>query len=526
MKWEAGAYYRLSKENRYSLRDVSDSIENQRLITRAYLSAHPDITIVEEYIDDGYTGLNYDREGFERMKCDLENGRINTIITKDLSRLGREQVQTLQLVTLSFVEQQIRYIAIEDNYDSFINPDTTMIEMKAFMNNFYSADNSRKVRAVQRAKREKGEFIGSFAPYGYRKDPECRNHLIIDGPAAEVVRKIFDLYLDGNGLQRIARILNDENILPPTAYKQFIQESTYKNGRKYETTKYWTYSGVRRILTHEVYIGNMVQHTIEKISYKSEKKRAIPKKDQCIVKNTHEAIIDHDKFKLVQQMMKVKRRENPEAGEQSIFSGLFFCGDCGRRMCRHLYRPNKDGVKLVRYKCASYAQFGKNVCTIHSISEEDLRDIVLRAIRENAVKALKETNYDNIRKLGLKEKKDNNEALLARYEKEKCILEERTERMLMNLSDNVISKGDFLKFRQRNEDEIALIENRMDDLRNKIKDEGQYVNQHELWIRNFIEHKDITQLRREILVNLISRIEIYEDRHLEIEFRFRNPFED
>lgn len=530
MKWLAGEYLRLSKEKRGQMA-VSDSIENQKLVIRRFFDANPDVTVVDTYIDDGATGLDYDRQGFERMNADLESGRINMIVTKDLSRLGREQIQTLQLVTLAYVEKQIRYVAVEDNYDSFINPDTTMIEMKAFWNNFYSADNSRKVRAVQRAKREKGEFIGSFAPYGYLKDPDNKNRLIIDEEAASIVQQIFELYLMGNGIQTIARHLNQEKILPPTAYKQFKQNLTYKNGLKYETTTYWTYSSVRRILSHEVYVGNMVQHTIEKITYKSKRMRAIPKAHQCIVEGTHEPIIDREKFDMVQDMIRIRSRDLGLNQNVTIFAGLFFCGDCKRRMCKFLNGNNKNGKRTVTYKCASYSQYGKEICTIHSIKETELTDIVLTAIKDNAIKALEEKDFKRIQSSALSRKRNSNEKIRDKLQHEIRLRETRHNRMLMNLSDDIISRQEFIAFSEQNRKEQRELEEKLAGIEEKILDEKAYLQQHTQWVDHFIQYKDITQLRREILVNLVQRIEIYEDKQtrekrIELTFRFRNPFEE
>lgn len=520
-----GVYLRLSKENRrYAVQNESDSISSQKLIAENYLKQHPELTYVDTYIDDGVTGLTYKRDEFQRLLDDLAGGIINTIITKDQSRFGREQIQTLQLLTLQFREAEIRYIAINDGIDTFVNPDMTIVQMKAFMNDYYSADGSRKVRLSQKAKRERGDFIGSFAPYGYLKNPENHSQFIIDPVTAPVVKRIFELYLGGYGQISIAGKLNEEGIPCPSVYKHEVQKLKYTNSHRNDKTVYWTYSTIHNILKHRVYAGDMVQHKIEKVAYNSEKKRKLKPEEWIIVPGTHEPIIPREMFDMVQQQLKTKRREIKftESKYKSLFTGLFFCGNCGRAMAKQLEKKGDD--RKILYKCSTYTRYGKTKCTIHSIRDEVLQKIILAEVKKNAIMALEQSDFDKIIN---STKKKNSNAYLETIAKLQSNLESyktRYENMLLKLSNNEISQQDYNIFKVTAEKKQEEIMQQINSLKHKLEEVNQERNRHQEWVDNFCRLKDLDALNRHIVVNLIRRIELYEDKSLKITFKFQNPF--
>lgn len=324
--YNCGNYLRLSKED-LNRNDESSSIQSQRMIIKGF-AKHNNLNIVKEYVDDGYSGSNFDRPAFQQMIEDIENGLINCVITKDLSRLGREMYKTGKYIEEYFLEHNIRYIAINDSYDSNIGD--SMLGLRLGVNDLYLRDVSKKVRSSFRVKQEKGEYIGSFPCYGYRKDPEDKHKLIIDMKASKIVKMIYELYLEGLGVTQICRKLTESKIAIPIVYK--------KEPRGLEVTEnegfgIWKNATVRNILKSQMYIGNMVQHTHEKISYREKKCRHLSENDHIIVENTHEAIISKEDFDKVQKMLKNKSYTSKEKNlDRFLFSGMMICGKCGHTL--------------------------------------------------------------------------------------------------------------------------------------------------------------------------------------------------
>lgn len=295
----------------------SNSISNQRMIIDRYLSQHPEMQVVDTYIDDGYTGTNYKRPELKRMLYDIDDGRIDCIVVKDLSRFGRERIETGNYISKVFKEKGVRFIAINDHYDSLTadGSETHLImPIKALTNDNFSRDISLKVRSSLAVKKEKGEYVAPFAPYGYKKDPENVNHLIIDEPAAEIVRKIFARKIEGLSANAIAEELNRTGVLTPADYKRSCGDN-YKKGRK-PGKSVWSAAQVIRILKNEMVIGNMIQSKSSLVSYKVKKFIKKPRDEWDIVEGTHEAIISEADYQIVQSLMerdviKIADTENP-----------------------------------------------------------------------------------------------------------------------------------------------------------------------------------------------------------------------
>ena len=313
----AADYLRLSREDGDKLE--SDSIRNQRSLINDFVKQHPEITLVDEYVDDGYSGTNFERPAFKRLIEDVKKKKINCIIVKDLSRLGRNYIETGRYLEKIFPFLGVRFIAVTDHYDSAAESDDAdqiIVPFKNLINDAYCRDISIKIRSQLDVKRKNGQFIGSFAGYGYQKDPENKNHLIIDEYAADIVRYIFNLKMDGYSSQRIAEKLNEMGVLPPMEYKRSCGMN-YNSGFRSGAKPKWAVTTVNRILTNELYTGTMVQGKNRKINYKVKECRPVAEENWIRVEKTHEAIIAEEIFQYVQSLMELDTRTAPE--EESVY---------------------------------------------------------------------------------------------------------------------------------------------------------------------------------------------------------------
>lgn len=527
-KFKTAIYCRISHDDD---NQQSESIDNQQLIIRNYVNSHRDeFEIVDTYIDDGISGMTYDRAAYSRMMEAINEGRINAIIVKDLSRIGREQIETLNLIKKEFILKNIRFIAITDDYDSFdtSKSDGLSTSVKLLLNDYYCADISRKVRSAQNAKRARGDFIGSHAPYGYIKSNNNKNKLVIDEQAAEVVRKIFSLYMQGYGKLTIARMLNARGVPNPTTYKRKVLKQNYVNSNKLNSTTYWTYSTVSKILANPVYIGCMVQHKSEIKAYNIHKKVIVPEKDWCIVENTHEAIINRCDFEAVQTMLNTRRQNVVLTENMSKYTGLFFCKECGRAMNKFLSKPKKNGERYITFKCGSYSRFGKGICTIHSIREKDLDELVLNEIRCNISIALDSETCEYIKSKSLHEMRSKQNDRLKKLRESLDNCKQKRKNMLEHLAENIIDIEDFKQFDTNNKAEIESIKENIKVIEKRLADENKEMEAYNIWLRNILQYKDISEITREILANLIDSIYISEKddvKEIEINFKFKNPLD-
>ena len=377
-----GGYTRLSRADVDRSGRVSESIENQKELITQYAEQN-NLELVDFYEDDDFTGQDFQRDGFERLLADMEAGRINMVITKDLSRLGRDMGETSDYVHKYFPLNRIRYVAILENYDSFVsdgNSSSSMqIYFKLLMNDMYSKDISDKILATFRAKRKAGLYIGGFPPYGYKLG-EAKGTFVIDEPAAIHVRRIFATYCEGVTYVSIASTLNDEGIIPPILYKK--QNSKFAGGKPNITGK-WCAQTIRKILTDKTYIGCMVQNKYRKVNYKLDKYDILPKDQWITVPGMHEPLVTMEVFDMVQNLVgrnNTKYTKNPKTEEvvsyQHILAGLVFCGECGGRMT---FDRNKNSVAF-NVLCYNYK---KKTCTTgrYFIPEMELEEFVLSELK-------------------------------------------------------------------------------------------------------------------------------------------------
>ena len=328
----AADYLRLSREDGDKLE--SDSIRNQRSLINDFVKQHPEITLVDEYVDDGYSGTNFERPAFKRLLEDVKKKKINCIIVKDLSRFGRNYIETGRYLERIFPFMGVRFIAINDHYDSAEENDDKgriLIPFNNLINDTYCRDISMRVRSQLDVKRKNGQFIGSFAGYGFQKDPENKNHLIIDEYAAEIVRFIFNLKMGGYSSQRIATKLNEMGVLPPLEYKR-SRGMKYNSGFRSGANPKWAVTTVNRILTNELNTGTRVQGKNRKINYKVKECRPVAEENWIRVEKTHEAIIAEEIFQYVQSLLELDTRTAPVEDSVYLFSGFLLCGDCGQNM--------------------------------------------------------------------------------------------------------------------------------------------------------------------------------------------------
>lgn len=387
--YKCADYLRLSKDDIGKI-DESSSISSQRMIINSF-AKHNNLNLVKEYIDDGYSGGNFERPAFTEMIQDIEKGLINCVITKDLSRLGREMYVTGKYIEEFFLEHNVRYIAINDSYDSLIGD--SMLGLRLGVNDLYLRDVSKKVKSSFRVKQERGEYIGSFPCYGYMKNPNDHHKLIIDPEASKIVKLIFSLALDGQGVCVIARKLTERQVPIPIVYKKEPRglKVTENNGNGI-----WKHSTLRNILTNEMYIGNMVQHTHEKISYNNKKCRKTKKEEHIIVKNTHEPIISKEDFDKVQEIIK-KRHTTPKERDidKYLLSGLLVCGKCGHSL--GITSKNTTKAKTKYTSCNYYNRKGKaSGCTPNRLNYDLLEKDVINYLREIGEEFIKHYDIRNL----------------------------------------------------------------------------------------------------------------------------------
>ena len=367
-------YCRLSQDD--GLDGDSNSTQNQKKILEQYASDHH-FPNIQFYVDDGYSGANFNRPDFQRMMADMEDGKIGIIITKDLSRLGRNQLHTGLYIEERFPQFGVRYIAINDNVDTENTESSELMPFKNLFNEWFVRDTSRKIRAVQQAKAERGERLGTRAPYGYKKDEDVKGKLIVDEESAAVVRRIFALCAAGNGPSQIARILRREQVLCPAmyAYRRFGSKHV---GLSLDKPYNWNSDTVANMLENELYIGNTLNMKYSTRSYKDRRKVEHPREECMVVEGSHAALIDRETWDIVQRVRQNRRRPT-KMEELNKYSGLVVCADYGSVMVLH--RAHTMSASYNHFTCRTYKKEGAEVCTAHYIREQILDEVVLEDIR-------------------------------------------------------------------------------------------------------------------------------------------------
>lgn len=452
----AAAYLRLSIED--GDKAESNSIGNQRELIRDFAAERPGLHLVEEYADDGYTGTNFERPGFKRMMEDIKSGKINCIIVKDLSRLGRNYIEMGKYLEQIFPMMGIRFIAINDNYDNAntesSDSDSIVVPFKNLLNDSYCRDISIKVRSQLDMKRRKGEFIGGYAIYGYCKDERNKNRLVVDEYAADIVRSIYRRKLEGMSAQAIAEQLNSENVLAPSEYKRLCGLN-YHSGFKAGTHAKWQAIQVLRILKNEVYTGTMVQGRRQKINYKIKKIRDVEESGWIRVPNMHEAIIPQKLFDTVQEVLKLDTCASKGQQTVNLFSGIVRCGGCGQNMVRRTV--SKNGKKYIYLHCVTnHNGLG---CSSHLISESKLEEVVLAALQGKIqqISGL-EHRLDEINEIPKNERRLKSvEEHLKMLEQEEQKYQTLRRQLYEDMSSGIVSKEEYKEFSHSFNEKVEAI---------------------------------------------------------------------
>lgn len=512
--FRTAAYVRLSRED--GDKEESDSVGNQRKLLLDYIDKAEDLELFDIYIDDGYTGTNFKRPSFQKMISDIESGYVNCVIVKDLSRFGRDYIETGRYLERYFPDLEVRFISISDNIDSLKQTYDILLPIKNIFNEQYARDISKKVHTAIKTKQKAGEFIGAFTSYGYRKSPTNKNKLIIDDYAANIVRRIFSLYIQGYGKLSIAKMLNEEGVLSPAEYKKNNGEN-YKNFNKLDNTSYWTYSTIDKILKREIYTGTMVQGT--RYQHMRSKQKMLDKEKWIVVENTHEPIIDKETWKKAQALLNKRTRLLDLNTNMYIFAGFVRCADCGRAMAKHTWKRT-DGSKSYTLNCGTYVRYGSKYCTAHTINLQVLYDVVLNDLRTivKSITNLKELANSQISKDTTKIKASQVEIERIRSELER--LKKLKKSLYEDFKEELITKQEFLTYRDDYRKKEELFTKQMQTLENENKRERSSEPFDTPWLKRLLELRDVEELDREIVVEMIDEILVYENHKIKIIYNF------
>ena len=512
--FNVAVYIRLSRED--GDKEESDSVANQRKLLTDYILKQDDSVLYDMYIDDGYTGTDFNRPGFRRMIRDIEDGKVNCVVVKDLSRFGRDYIDTGRYLERYFPEKGVRFISLSDNIDSMKQAYDMLLPIKNIFNEQYARDISKKVQTSVKTRQKAGEFIGSFPSYGYRKSAVDKNKLVIDEYAAAVVRRIFSLYLQGYGKKKIAGILNEEGILCPSEYKRISGEN-YRNGHRLKSTVYWSYSTINSILHKEIYVGNMVQGTKHQLM--RSRQRKVPKEDWIIVEHTHEPIIDQETWEKAQALLMKRTRELNPKKNQDIFAGFIKCGDCGRAMAKNTWQ-RADASKAYVLYCGTYRRNGKEYCTPHSTPVAVLEEIILSDLK------IIIQSLDDLRgllkplSLAVFKDREMNDKECVRAESELERIKKLKKGLYEDYRDFLISKEEFLSYRQDYQQKEEICFKELEMLESRKRGHVPENIFEEPWLKRFLDLKEIEELDREIVVEMIGGIEIYENHRIKIIYNF------
>ena len=523
-QWKAADYARISRED--GDKEESDSIGTQFDIIDDYIAHNDDITFIDRYSDDGWSGTNFDRPDFMRLMEDIKKGKINCVIVKDLSRLGRNYILVGQYLEMIFPMLNIRFISVNDRIDSIKDPasiNNALVSFKNVMNDEYCRDISNKVRSSLDRKRSKGEFIGSFASYGYMKDPVDHHHLIVDPVAAEVVKNIFDWFLQGMSIIGIAKRLNHMGIPNPSAYKRQCGLN-YKHPAG-QLDSAWPDSSVKRVLKNRLYVGDMVQNKNRTKSYKVQVSVAVPEENWVIVPNMHEAIIDREKFETVQQLLMRDTRTSPGINHVSIFAGYIRCADCLRAMGKKSVAQSYG--KYHYYVCQTFRKAGRNLCTKHTIREKQLYDAVLATIQSQIDLAVSMDQLVNDLK-----SQNVRAAKSSRLEKMLQLKEEEYEKVSRCRIDlypdwkaGILSKDEYLSLKAKIGEQLEQIEIAIANIKEEISKYQSAPVSENKFISGFLRYRNIQVLTREVIVELIEMIYVHEGGTITIQFKYQDEYQ-
>ncbi len=519
--WNTTLYLRLSRDD--GDKEESNSITGQRELLRDYLTQHPELREYAIRVDDGFSGSTFERPSFQAMIEDVKAGRTDCIVVKDLSRFGRNYLDAGEYIEKIFPYLGVRFIAVNDNYDSLGDKkvsDNLIIPFKNLINEAYCRDISVKIRSQLEVKRKSGQYIGSFATFGYMKDEQNKNKLVIDPYAADIVRDIFKWKLEGLSPQDIADGLNKIGILSPMEYKCFL-------GMKYTTTfktkakALWSATAVLRILKNPVYTGVLVQGKETTPSYKVHKRITKAESEWTVITDSHEAIISQIDFDSVQKVLKLDTRRSPDEEAVQLFSGMVFCGDCGASMVRKTVPAGEK--KYVYYICSAHKQ--NKSCSPHRIRDIALERIVLDSLNQHIQEVVDMSELLDIT--------DTAPLRTAQAQKIQRQIDkkheeyERLQKLLMslykNLTEGVIDRDEYTHLKASFAARADEAEKQMDTLRDNLTEIHNHGTENE-WMEEFKKRQKLTSLDRAVVVTLIDKILIHSNDTIEIIYRWQDEF--
>lgn len=517
--YRVGNYIRLSESDEdKTYESDSESVINQRHLLMDFVKENG-FTFVDEYVDDGYTGTNFNRPGFQRMIKDIESGRINCVITKDLSRLGRNHVGCGNLLEEYFPANKIRFISILDGVDTFLDSaNNDIAPFKSLFNDMTSKDTSKKIRSILKNKKQQGKFIGSKPCYGYMRDPLDKGHLIPDHEVAPVVKKIFKMAYYGKGVSDIVSYLNDNNIKCPSAYKGTKSSSRQKFNM-------WTISSVNKLLKNRIYTGDMVQNKQTKMSYKSQKKMTLDESLWIIVEGTHEPLVSKVMFDSIQNAP-ARTRVTHCNREKRLLENLLTCKECGNTLTV-LHRKNKNYKDNTYWSvnCNKYARDPRRkLCYPHFFPYDKLEEKIMSAIKNTCQRYLDSLNVKELsEKIKRERRKVKNEH---QKERESLVLDiEELKRKMDALYDDkfngIISADNYVRLSSQTEKQISSLNSRIyeiDNEENQIKEDTKEIIKYEEQIKSLL---NLDEPNRELIKTLVKRIYIDKDKNIEIQYRFK-----
>ncbi len=509
--YKAGAYIRLSREDGNKFEE-SNSIKNQRELIKQYIDEQDDISIYEYYADDGKTGTNFDRPGFQKLIKDMNDRKIDCIIVKDLSRFGRNYIEVGRYLDYIFPTMNIRFIAITDNVDNVKNPESVnnvIVPFKNLINDEYCRDISRKIKKVMEVKRLNGEKTGGNAPYGYIVNDK---KYVIDEEVVDILRMIFDLCISGESTSKIAAKLNEQKIDSP--YVHILKLKGKEPSEEY----YWSSSKINTILKNRVYCGDLMQGKTRTLSNKVKVSVPVPKEDWIISKNAHEAIIDKDTFEKANLALQSRAtaKGTKKNSFPTIFKGHLKCYDCKKTMVKNSCAILKNGI-CITYQCITYRRMSKKLCPSHQIKNDELVNLVSSKINEDIEKLV---NFENQKLYKLN---DDEELKKVREEmsKKSCKLDEiikLSRNILYDLKKNLITKDDYDFYSKNYEEQITELNKEL----NNLKDKEFILTNEERTIREFIKkfkgYRNFKTLTETIINDLVETIYIKVDKTIEIKY--------
>ena len=513
MDYHVALYIRLSKEDENE--GPSESVTNQKSLLNEFVQQHR-LSVYDTYIDDGWSGTNFDRPDFQRMLGDIEDRKVNMVITKDLSRLGRDYIMTGHYMERYFPEKQVRYISLLDGIDTGVESTANDITpFRAIMNDMYAKDISRKIKSVKRDKQRKGQFIGGKPVYGYKMHPTEKNKIVIDKEAAPTVRRIFGMALEGMSCRQIATQLNAEGVPTPAAYAGLPAP---KSG---PYTGLWSSERISEMLQNETYIGNMVQGRSVKLSYKSRKCLHQARENWVVVENTHEPLIDREAFEKVQVLV-ASRKHTRSRTYDFLLKGLIFCYECGCPLAV-LNRKNAAGEDVLYFVCRTYQRFTKaGVCTCHSIKEKTVTDAVIAKVREVCEACLNPDDMLSVAQRAVEQARKRNAPENERQAIQSKIdsLTANLDKMYMDRLTGLLAEADFERIYQRIKVERSSLEEKLKGMEAQKESPADTQDRSKELVQRFITS---ACTNRELLVSLIERVELTQDKQIIIKFRFREP---